>query len=385
MTKFDYFYGGHAELDDLGFAGIPIDDRHVPNEILASVFDEAKNIAQIMDTTGFDTLWLAEHHFQQEGHGCIPNIPMLCVYLANATKRLRFGAFFNSVPGWHPLRLAEDFAVADVMTGSRVSCGFGRGYIAREIETLGAPLEEDAANRDLFEEQVEIILKAWNKDAFSYQGKHYNIPANIVHRGRMLKKITLVPRPLSRPVDCWQPITGGSQRGMDFMAKNSIKAVFAGGTAPGGKAEFAAKHWLDTLQRSGRQVELGDDLALVLQIHMADTEEKAINEAEPFQQEQIKALAPLGRFPNLSHEQIEATFDPDLAPLAGLPTVRDAVKDGSWLCGPPKHIADKISELLDRFPNLERISVGAGALGMPPSVIRKDIKWFGEEVLPKFI
>ena len=154
MTKFDYFYGGHAEMGDLGFAGIPVDDRKVSNEILASVFDETKSIAQIMDSRGFDTLWLAEHHFQREGHGCIPNIPMLCVYLSQATKNLRFGAFFNTVPGWNPIRLAEDFAAADVMTGSRVSFGFGRGYIAREVETLGAPLNDDDANRELFEDQV---------------------------------------------------------------------------------------------------------------------------------------------------------------------------------------------------------------------------------------
>lgn len=384
MTKFDYFYGGHAELENVGFSGIPVDDRRESNEILSSVFDEAKSIAQIMDSKGFDTLWLAEHHFQSEGHGCIPNIPMLCVYLSQVTEKLRFGSFFNVVPAWNPIRLAEDFAAADVMTGSRVSFGFGRGYIAREVETLGAPLNDDSANRDLFEEQVEIILKAWNEESFSYKGKYYDIPANTVHRGKLLEEITLVPRPLKLPVECWQPMAGGSQRGMDFMAKNGIKGVIAGGTAPGGSAEDTALRWQETLKRSGRDVAIGDDLAIVVQIHIADSEEKAILEAEPFFQEQLKALAPLGRFPTLTEDQIQATYDPSLALTVGLPTLKDAVNDGSWLCGPPDDIAEKIGDLLDRFPNIERISVGAGALGIPPSVIRDDISWFGDEILPKF-
>ena len=180
-------------------------------------------------------------------------------------------------------------------------------------------------------------------------------------------------------------MAGGSQRGMDFMAQNGIKGVIAGGTAPGGNAEDTAIRWQETLQKSGRDVALGDDLAIVVQIHIADSEEKAIREAEPFFQEQLKALAPLGRFPTLTEDQIQATYDPSLALTVGLPTLKDAVNDGSWLCGPPDDIAEKISDLLDRFPNIERISVGAGALGIPPSVIRDDISWFGDEILPKFI
>ena len=86
----------------------------------------------------------------------------------------------------------------------------------------------------------------------------------------------------------------------------------------------------------------------------------------------------------MTEEQIHATFDPRLAPLADLTTLKDAVKDGSWLCGPPEHIAEKIADLLDRFPNIERVSVGAGALGMPLSAIRDDVRWFGDQVLPKF-
>ena len=384
MVKFDYFYGGHIEMLDAGFSATPVDQRDLSNETLSSAFSEAKAMAEIMDPLGFDTLWMSEHHFQAEGFGGIPNIPMTCVYLAENTKSLNFGGFFNTVPAWHPLRLAEDFASADVMTGGRVRFGVGRGYILREVETLGSPLEDDHANRDLFEEQVEIIIKAWTEDSFSHHGTHYEIPAEGLHRGKELREITLVPRPLTRPVEFWQPIASGSQRGMEFMVNHGIKGVIAGGTAPGGSAEKTAQRWRETLVNAGQEAAIGEGLALGVQIHMADSERKAIEQATPYFEEQLKVLAPLGMVKNLSKEQIEATADPAKALLAGLPTLQDAVADGTWICGPPDKIKQDIAGIIERFPKIERISVGLGGLGIPPSVIRKDLEWFGKEVLPQF-
>ena len=384
LVKFDYFYGGHVEMPDAGFSATPVGERNLSEELLASSFSEAKAMAKIMDPLGYDTLWMSEHHFQSEGFGGIPNVHMTSVYLAEATQNMNFGAFFNIVPAWHPLRLAEDFASADVMTGGRVRFGIGRGYILREVETLGSPLEDDEANRDLFEEQVEIIIKAWGKDSFSHRGKNYVIPADGMHRGKKLQEITLVPRPIHKPVDFWQPIASGSQRGMDFMVKHGIKGVIAGGTAPGGSAEKTALRWKETLAKAGQEVEVGERLALGVQIHMADSEEKAIEEATPYFEEQLKVLAPLGMIKNLSEYQIEATADPGIAPLAGLPTLQDGVEDGTWICGPPRKIKEEIAGILKRFPKIERLSVGLGGLAIPPSVIRKDLEWFGKEVLPEF-
>ena len=380
ITKFDYFYGGHVEMDNMGFQGLRVDDRIESDEHLASVFDEARTIAQLMDRLNFDTLWLAEHHFQREGYGGIPNIPMLSLYLAQNTEQLKFGGFFNTIPAWHPLRLAEDFAMADILTQGRVRFGIGRGYIPREVETLGSPLDDDVANRELFEEQVEIIFKAWNERSFSYRGVHYDLPAKVLNRGRELEEITLVPRPFNLPVECWQPIFSASPRGIDFMVKHGIKGVVPGGP----RVDEIAVKWREAHLHSGRDTELGGGLALVLQVHIADTEEKAIQEASVWFEEQLKVLAPLGRMPTLTEEQIQATFDPEKAPLAGLPTVHDLVSGGGWICGPPAHVFEKISAIQERLPGLERVTIGAGALAIPPSAIRQDIERFGREVLPKF-
>ena len=97
-------------------------------------------------------------------------------------------------PIWHPIRLAEDYALADNMTGGRIIFGVGRGYQTREVETLGAPLLDREANKELYEEQMEVMFKAFNEDSFSHHGKYYTLPAPVAYRGYTPTEITLVPR-----------------------------------------------------------------------------------------------------------------------------------------------------------------------------------------------
>ena len=186
ITRFSTLYVGHIELERCGLAGVPADDRRYPNERLAEVFETATALARAADTLGYETLWLAEHHFQHEGYECIPSIPMLAVDLAHRTERVKIGCAFNVVPTWHPLRLAEDYAVADILTRGRVVFGVGRGYHTREVETFGNPMLDAEANRELFEEQVEVILKAFREESFSHRGKHYTLPPEVPYRGHPL-------------------------------------------------------------------------------------------------------------------------------------------------------------------------------------------------------
>ncbi|MCY4566289.1 MAG: LLM class flavin-dependent oxidoreductase, partial [Gammaproteobacteria bacterium] len=234
ITKFDSLFAGHVDMTNIGYAGTAVNDRVFDNDHLSTVFPKSEAIAKTMDENGYDTMWMAEHHFQPEGYECIPNLIMLNVHLAHLTKNLKFGCGFNIAPMWNPLRLAEDYATADILTGGRVIFGVGRGYHTREIETFGSPLQDQDANRELFEEQVEIIFKAFNEESWSHQGKYYNLPPEVPYRGYTLKELTLVPRPTKLPVECWQPIQGGTQRALDFMVKHNIKGIIGGGVAEGG-------------------------------------------------------------------------------------------------------------------------------------------------------
>ena len=383
ITKFGSLYAGHVDLDDIGFDATPVNDRWLSDQRLATVFDKAQAIAQLMDRTGYDTFWMAEHHFQREGYECIPNLLQLSVHLAHLTERIKFGCGFNITPMWHPLRLAEDFATADVLTGGRVVFGVGRGYHTREVEVFGAPMLDGDANRELFEEQVDIIFKAFNEPSFSHHGKHYDLPPDVPYRGYDLKEITLVPRPVNLPVECWQPVVSATQRGLDFMAKHGIKGVIGGGAAAGGASEKVVTAWRETLARHGRETELGGDLAMGLSFHIADTQQKAIDEARPFFEENMKMFAPLGFVRGLTDEQIAAIGDPKKARSAGLPTIEQAVEAGAWLCGPPELIIEKLADVQERLPGLESVNMG-NAVGTPQSVILEQLEWFAKEVMPAF-
>ena len=220
ITKFDSSYVGTVDMEELGYLGKPINDRRYSNAELASALHKAVAYAQKMDGLGYDTFWMAEHHFQPEGTECIPNLLMMAMHLVHKTKNLKIGCGFNVVPMWHPLRLAEDYAMADILSEGRVIFGVARGYHTREVETFGAPLIDQNANREHFEEGVDIVFKAFNEERFSHRGKYYTIPPEVPYRGYTLKEITLVPRPMRLPVECWQPIQSGSDRAFDFMAKH---------------------------------------------------------------------------------------------------------------------------------------------------------------------
>ena len=384
ITTFDSLYAGHVDIEDVGYAGTPVNDRRLSNEHLSTAFDKALAIAQVMDRCGYDTFWLAEHHFQREGYECIPNVPMLILHLAHLTRRLRFGCGFNITPMWHPIRLAEDFATIDYLTKGRAVFGVGRGYHTREVASFGAPLLDQEANRDLFEEQVEIIFKAFNEESFSHHSEHYDIPADVPYRGYQLKEITMVPRPVKLPVECWQPIQGGTPRALDFMAKHGIKGTIGGGVAEGGAMDSVVLGYRDALARAGRETEPGEDLNIGFHFYIADTEEKAIKEAAPFYEENTKLLGPLRLTRGLSEEQIREISDPKRAPFAeNLPSIRMAAKAGSFLCGPPELVAEKLRGVGERYPGLRRVTVSQ-PVGTPQKVIVEQLEWFAKSVMPAF-
>ena len=385
ITKFGSLFAGHVDLDNLGLEGTPVNERWLPDEQLAGVFDKTEAIVLKMEELGYDTFWTAEHHFQREGYECLPNLLLLYVHLAHLTKNIKFGCGFNINPMWHPLRLAEDYAMADILTNGRVIFGVGRGYHSREVDTFGVPStnSDSEANREMFEEQVEVLMKAFHQDSFSHTGKFYQIPPEVPYRGYTLKEITLVPRPRNLPVETWQPVVSASQRAMDFMAKYGIRGLMGGGAAAGGAADVVIRQWRDTLAAHGRETELGADLAVGFTIHIAETEEKAIKEARTFFEENMKMFAPLGFVRGLSEEQVRAIEDPRRARGAGLPTLEDGVKAGAWLCGPPELVTEKLEALQDAYPGLERVNVGS-VIGTPQSAILEQLEAFGKDVMPKF-
>ena len=385
ITKFDSLYAGHVDMDNIGYGGTAVNDRRFSNEHLLTAFDKGEAIAQVMDRRGYNTIWLAEHHFQPEGYECLPNILLFALHLAHRTSNINVGCGFNIAPMWHPLRLAEDFATVDYLTGGRVIFGVGRGYHTREVEAFGSPLRDQPGNRDLFEEQVEIVFKAFNEESFSHRGKYYEIPPPVTpYRGYTLEKLTVVPRPVNRPVECWQAMQSATRRGLDFMAKHGIKGIIGGGVSEGGAMRTVVEAYRDALVRAGRtDAQLGEGLSIGFQFIIDDNREKAIARARGYYEENLKMFGPLRLVRSLTDEQVEVMSDPKRAPNANLPSIEAAVKGGGFLAGTPEDIAETLLELEGAYPGLDRVSVSQ-PVGTPQAVILEQLERFADGVMPKF-
>ena len=376
IKRFSVLYVGQIDLDNVGVNGTPPDDRRYTNEQLIQTYSNAMALAKQMDDSGFYCLWTAEHHFQREGYECIPNLTLLGTHLAAHTKNLKFGASFNILPMWHPIRLAEDFSLGDILTGGRLIFGIGRGYQAREVETFGSPLIDQDANRELFEEQVEIILKAFNQESFSHHGKHYDIPPDVPYRGYQLEEVTLVPRPINLPVEIWQPMSSG--RSIDFIAKKGIKGM----TALSGEkvVEQFFSTYKDSAAEAGRSVTLGQDMSLGFGFYLADTQKEAIEKVRPYHDERYKWFSPFGLVRYVDEEG--RMWGSPGAP-ARTPMVEDGVQQKAWLCGSPEYFIETLKEMEEKYPGLEDVFL-QWPEGMPWSEMSDQLEIFSKEVIPAF-
>jgi alkanesulfonate monooxygenase SsuD/methylene tetrahydromethanopterin reductase-like flavin-dependent oxidoreductase (luciferase family) len=376
IHQFSVLFVGQIELDNIGKAGTPADARRYPNERLVEAYRSVVDVAQLMDELGYHTLWTAEHHFQREGYEVFPNLILLGTYLAAVTRRLKQGCAFNILPMWHPIRLAEDYAVADILTNGRVVMGIGRGYHSREVESFGAPVLDQPANQALFEEQFELMMKAFNEESFSHKGKHYTVPPPIPYRGYELTEVTLVPRPIHRPVEIWQPIASG--KSIDFMARHGIKGMV---TLNGERiTDQTFRAYRDACAKYGRQLELGQDLCLGLGFYMAETREAAIRQVEPAHDERYKWFAPFG-FVRYADAEGRPWGTPG-AP-ARIPTIQEGVQQKAWMVGPPADCIALIREYQAKYPGLEQLMLHWPE-GVPPAEFKEQLRWFAKDVMPAF-
>jgi alkanesulfonate monooxygenase SsuD/methylene tetrahydromethanopterin reductase-like flavin-dependent oxidoreductase (luciferase family) len=155
-------------------------DRSIP---LPSIYSMALDRIVIMDRAGYDAVWLAEHHFSS--FSVCPSVHMMGVMAAARTERLRIGTGVSLAPFYNPLRLAEEVALLDVLSGGRVNWGAGRGFERSEFKAFGIAGEESAAR---FHETVDIVLNAWSSDKLTYQGKFFDYDG-----------VEVLPKPMQQP------------------------------------------------------------------------------------------------------------------------------------------------------------------------------------------
>ena len=139
------------------------------------LYRETLDQAAYAEELGFDSIWLSEHHFSDEGY--LPSLTAMLGALAMRTSRVRLGTAVLLAPLHHPLRLAEDLAVVDQLSGGRLDVGLAPGYKPDEFGVLGVPKAERGARTD---ETIEILRLAWRGERFSFAGKHFTFDDVIV-------------------------------------------------------------------------------------------------------------------------------------------------------------------------------------------------------------
>ena len=372
------FLFGNVDMPDAGYGGTEPQDRRSSQADWVQQYDDCFAYAQAAEALDYDTVWFTEHHFQHEGYEVVPNTLLLSATIAMKTERIKLGGMFHVIPQWHPLRFAEDFAMADVLSRGRMICGIGRGTVPRESTALGARMgwndsADDLYNRELFEEQVEIVKKAWHNETFSHRGKHYTLPADgLDDRGRDVKTLTLIPKPWNRPVEIWQPVT--SPKTYDYVARQRHKAVYWVMSIP--RLRQGWRLFQDLYeQHHGEPIRRGEHRMLVINVTIGDTSEHAKAIARNGHDEFWRFLAPYGRQVNY----LDA--DGKSWPNERYPSLEESMEQGAWVVGSADEVTERLAWLQREF-GIEHLTIFPQLPGMDRAVVLDQLDRFARHVAP---
>lgn len=379
--QYDVFFFGAVPMETVGNRAPPPTQRRYAGPDFQGAYDNLLHWARTADHLGFDTMWLTEHHFQFEGYEVVPNTILAGTALALQTTRLRLGQMFNIVPQWHPLRLAEDFALAQRLTGGRLVFGVGRGTVPREAHVLGAVVASgdndmsaalDQRNREQFEEAMEVIRLAFSEERFSFSGKHLVLPPpGIPDRGRTVTELTLVPAP-PETVPIYQPVT--TSETLTYAATVGHRAVFWHQHPD--KLRTRWDQYAATAAEVGRSLAPGEDRVLVLNVHAARTTAAAIGQVRDAHDEFCRFLAPYGRFRSFFGD------NGPTVPFDFQPTVEDSRSSGQMAIGSVDEVIDRIGTYRELL-SLQHLVVFLDFPGLSREQIDEQMHVIAEDVLPQ--
>lgn len=158
----------------------------------AAAFQDLSRLLPLAESLGFDAFHVGEHHFQRDGWCSMPLTVLSAA--AGFTTRMRLVSDTLLLPLADPLRIAEEVATLDCISGGRVTLGVAPGYVSEEFEAFGVPREERFAR---FEEGLDVLISLWTNEESEHRGRHYRHP-----------KLTLSPRPVQQPPPIWYGVSG---------------------------------------------------------------------------------------------------------------------------------------------------------------------------------
>jgi alkanesulfonate monooxygenase SsuD/methylene tetrahydromethanopterin reductase-like flavin-dependent oxidoreductase (luciferase family) len=319
---------------------------------------------------GYDAIWLTEHHFIEYGLAVDP--ATLAAVAAARTRRVRIGLAAAILPFHHPLRLAEQFALVDVLSRGRLDMGVGRGNRPTEFRGYHVPQQESRAR---FEEAVDILMHAWTEECFSYNGRFFTI-----------KDARVMPRPVQQPHPPMYQVCV-SRDGIEAAARHGwamLNSVLFGTLEP---LVTSRDIYVDALRKAGRsEPEIQALLArwgVSRHIYVAPTDAQAFAEAkdaEMWYQESFKRFVIPERIED-THPSLQPGFRQLAATLAEV-TWDTLLADRTLAFGSPETVARHVEEMQQ---------LGIGQLlfwmnfgGLPQDKIRRSMELFAREVMPHF-
>jgi alkanesulfonate monooxygenase SsuD/methylene tetrahydromethanopterin reductase-like flavin-dependent oxidoreductase (luciferase family) len=381
--------GSRAEIE-LGMAGLR-------GDLYQQMLHDLTGQAQLADDLGYDSISFTEHHFHVEGFEISNNPVMLDLYIAMQTKRIRVGQLGLVLPSQNPLRVAEDIAMLDHMSGGRANAGFARGYQRRWVDVMAQQLhgihgvtpgmhdEIDQTNRDAFEEHFEIIKRAWTEDMLDYKGKFWQIPPEGtpweieatkqwgagVDAGGIVRQIGVVPKPLQKPhPPLFQPFAS-SESTIRWCARENVTAILPPMFL--GMQNQMYDVYRDEAGKNGRTLQPGEGLGVLRDVVVADTDEEAM---ELWHQTGSFCgaawFAPFGFWRGYT--------EPGRADMLTPPELMDR---GLILVGTPDTVSKQVETMLKGTPVRWLFAWTYNGL-MPHEKILRSLELFKTKVLPRF-
>ena len=272
-----------------------------------ALLDELEELAIFLDEHGYESMSTVEHHLHTEGLEMMPNWLLFSAKLAAKTQRMAFMPLSIVLPAHDPIRVAEDIAMFDQMYPGRIQVCFARGYQKRWMQILmqGTKVassftdpESDAWNREVFNEYLEVVLKALTLDTWDHNGKHYKVPypyeggitdwagddvtrefggEGEVDDSGAVRKIGVVPAPIQQPYpEMFIPFSGSPQTLID-SARRGFTCLILESKAD--KFRQQCETYQEHLKDAGHDAKLGEKVGAVRLIALGDSKEEAMQHA----------------------------------------------------------------------------------------------------------
>jgi probable F420-dependent oxidoreductase len=314
------------------------------------VYDATIEQVTWAETIGYDDVWLTEHHFVDDGHSPSPLI--LASAIAMRTKKIRIGTSVLLLPLYDPVRVAEDGATIDVLSGGRFELGIGVGYRTDEFAGLGINHSHRGARAD---EGLEIIRRLWEGETVTFQGKHFKIEA-----------AKLSPLPIQKPRP---PLWVGG------FAKASVRraARLADGYIGTGDMTGLYKLYCDELRAAGKDPAQARLAGGMLWLVVANDPEKTWNEMAPQVQFQI----------NVYSEWSKKAAIPGMPLVPPVPTLAALKATGIFQVMTPDEAVKTIRQYVDVVP-LERFYCWTVPPGYPVRKMDEHLELMATTVMPHF-